>query len=332
MGALRTSYPRFKRGGDVPAISLTPDDIEILARVFRYRFVRADDLYRLFPNRSRDKLSRRLTWLYRNQYLDRPIAQIDRFRSGGSQAFVYGLDNAGARLLAERLGLSITSGEWKARNRTYTRENLDHTLSIARFMVDLELACRRRETVELISFEEILADAPERTRRLPQPGRWPVPVRWADASGEVMVAPDAIFGLRQTQADGRKVRSFVFLEIDRGTMTIAPAKRVRESSAFLHRTSILRKLLTYAYSHRLQRHREHLGIPIARVLTLTISPARAEAMRETAENLVTCPMRLPPALFLFGSLGESDDPLGATLTDASGAKTRLMPDTPADRP
>lgn len=328
MGAQRKSYPRFKRGGDAPPMALTSDDIEILARVFRYRFVRADDLYRLFPNRSPDRLSRRLTWLYRNQYLDRPIAQIDRFRGGGSQAFVYGLDNAGARLLAERLGLSITSGEWKARNRTYTRENLDHTLSVARFMVDLELACRRSGNVELISFDDVLADAPERTRRRPQPGRWPVPVRWADASGEVTVAPDAIFGLRLTQTDGPTVRTFVFLEIDRGTMTIAPAKRVRESSAFLHRTSILRKLLTYGTSHQLQLHREHLGIPIARVLTLTTSLARAEAMRETAFNLVTRPMRLPPALFLFGSLEALDDPLAAAWTDAAGEPTRLTPATP----
>lgn len=328
MGALRTSYPRFKRTGDAPPMALTADDIEILARVFRYRFVRADDLYRLFPDRSPDRLSRRLTWLYRNQYLDRPIAQIDRFRSGGSQAFVYGLDNAGARLLAERLGLSITSCEWKARNRTYTRENLDHTLSIARFMVDLELASRRSGNVELISFDEVLADAPERTRRRPQPGRWPVPVRWADATGEVTVAPDAIFGLRLTQADGRTVRTFVFLEIDRGTMTIAPAKRVRESSAFLHRTSILRKLLTYGTSHQLQLHREHLGIPIARVLILTTSLARAEAMRATALNLVTRPMRLPPALFLFGSLEASDDPLAAAWTDAAGEITRLTPAAP----
>jgi hypothetical protein len=231
-------------------------------------------------------------------------------------------------LLAERLGLSITSGEWKARNRTYTRENLDHTLSIARFMVDLELACRRSGNIELISFEEVLADAPERTRRRPQPGRWPVPVRWADASGEVTVAPDAIFGLRLTQADGRTVRTFVFLEIDRGTMTIAPAKRVRESSAFLHRTSILRKLLTYGASHHLQLHREHLGIPIARVLTLTTSLARAEAMRETAFNLVTRPMRLPPALFLFGSLEASGDPLATAWADAAGEPTRLTPATP----
>lgn len=325
MGQARASFPRFRRTGVAPRIELTDDDMELLRRVYRYRFIRADDLYRLFDQRSADKLSRRLVRLYRNHYLDRPIAQVDRYREGGSRAMVYGLDNAGARFIAESLGYSVTSGDWKARNRTYTRENLDHTLSITRFLVDLELSCRRSGNVELIPFEEIVGTAPERTRRLPQPGRWQVPVRWGDASGDVLVIPDAIFGLRLMQPDGRKARSFVFLEIDRGTMTIAPAKQVQESNAFLHRTSILRKLLTYATSHHLQLHREHLGVPIARVLTLTTSPARAEAMRQAAVALVVRPMRLPPGLFLFGVLSGAGDPLGASWTDASGQPTRLAP-------
>ena len=89
MGASRASFPRFRREGTAPRIELTADDIEILRRVHRHRFIRADDIYRLFPERSRDHLSRRLAGLYRNQFLDRPIAQVDRFQEGGgSQPFV----------------------------------------------------------------------------------------------------------------------------------------------------------------------------------------------------------------------------------------------------
>lgn len=325
MGAARTSYPRFRRSGDAPRIELTDDDVEILRRVFRYRFVRADDLYRLFDQRSPDKISRRLVRLYRNHYLDRPIAQVDRYREGGSRAMVYGLDNAGARFIAESLGLSVTSGEWKSRNRSYTRENLDHTLSITRFLVDLELACRSRPDVELLPFDEIMESAPEGTRRLPQPGRWQVPVRWGDASGDVLLIPDAIFGLRLTQPDGRKVRSFVFLEIDRGTMTIVPSKHVHESNAFLHRSSILRKLLTYATSHHLQLHKAHLGLPVARVLILTPSAARANAMREAASSFVVKPMHLPAGLFLFGTLDNAQGPLEACWVDCDNRLTRLVP-------
>ena len=111
-------------------------------------------------------------------------------------------------------------------------------------------------------------------------------------------------------------------------MTILPAMSVRESEAFLYRSTILRKLLAYAESYRRELHKEHLGIPSARVLTLTTSLARAEAMRETAFNLVTRPMRLPPALFLFGALEASDDPLATAWIDAAGEPTRLTPSPP----
>jgi hypothetical protein len=163
VGEPRASFPRFKRSGVPPRIELTEDDIEILRCVYRHRFIRADDLYRLFAARSADKLSRRLVRLYRNQYLDRPIAQVDRYGEGGSKPMVYGLDNRGARFIAESFGYSVTSGDWKARNRTYTRENLDHTLSITRFLVDVELACRKLEAIDLIRLEEIVTAAPERT-------------------------------------------------------------------------------------------------------------------------------------------------------------------------
>lgn len=326
MGDARASYPRFKRSGAPPRIELTGNDIEILRCVYRHRFIRADDLYRLFATRSTDKLSRRLVRLYRNHYLDRPIAQVDRYSEGGSKPMVYGLDNRGARFIAESFGYSVTSGDWKARNRTYTRENLDHTLSITRFLVDVELACRKLESIDLIRFEEIVAAAPERTRQLPQPGRWQVPVRWGEASGNVLVIPDAIFGLRRSESDGRMVRSFVFLEIDRGTMTIVPTKQVRESDAFLHRTSILRKLLTYATSHHLQLHKEHLALPATRVLTLTTTHSRAEAMREAANHFVVQPMRIPPGLFLFGTLTDCGDPLATKFMNAAGEMVPLLPD------
>jgi hypothetical protein len=324
MGAERKSYPRFRREGEAPRIELTDDDIAILRHVYRHRFIRADDLYRLFGDRSPDKLSRRLTRLFRNEFLDRPIAQVDRFHEGGSRAMVYGLDNAGARYLKEVMNVSVSSADWKARNRSYRRESLDHTLSISRFMVDLEIGARAREGVSVIHFDEILAGAPERTRRLPQPGRWPVELQWFGSRAEVQIIPDAIFGLRAEGADGRASRTFVFLEIDRGTMTIAPARPVRESEGFPYRATILRKLLTYAESYRQELHKKHLDIPAARVLTLTTSPARAEAMREAAEHLVVGPQKLPPGLFLFGVQPAVGDPLGTDFVNSAGVATPLV--------
>ena len=48
MAALRASRPRFKREGKPPRVALTEDDVAILKTVYRHRFVRADDMYRLF--------------------------------------------------------------------------------------------------------------------------------------------------------------------------------------------------------------------------------------------------------------------------------------------
>src|SRR6266566_3509644 len=169
MGSVRNSYPRFRRKGDAPRVDLTEDDVAILRYVYRHRFIRADDLYRLFGDRSEHKLSRRLTLLYRAGLLERPIAQIDRFRPGGSQSLVYGLDNAGARYLKQHAGMPIGPSDWRARNRDYTRKNLEHTLAVSHFLVNLELACRRSAEVKMVPFEEILAHAPEETRRSKTP-------------------------------------------------------------------------------------------------------------------------------------------------------------------
>ena len=324
MGQVRASYPRFRREGESPGMALTPDDIAILRHVYRHRFVRADDLYRLFPERSESRISRRLTALYRNEYLDRPIAQVDRFREGGSSSLVYGLDARGARYLKEHENVAIGVADWKARNRSYTRQNLDHTLAVASFLIDLELACRARPDVDLIPFEEILIQAPEKTRRLAQPGGWPVPLSLGGPPVTVQVVPDAIFGLRVTGPDGRKARTFVFLEIDRGTMTIAPAKHVRESDGFLHRSSVLRKFLAYTASHELGLHREHFGIPAARVLTLTTGTRRAEAMRRSVSELVKS-IRPLTGLFLFGVQNGESNPMEGTWIDAAGRAVTFRP-------
>ncbi len=324
MVGVRRSYPRFKREGEAPRLELTSDDTAIVQCIYRYRFVRADDLYRLFPDRTPDRLSRRLTLLYRTGFIDRPIAQIDRFGRGGSQALVYGLDAAGARYLKETLGVPIGIANWRSRNRSYTRDNLDHTLAVSRFMIDMELACRSRDDLSLIPFEDILRRAPEETRRSPLPGRWPVSIQFCGARGIVYLAPDAIFGLRLKGADGISRVSNIFIEIDRGTMTIVPAERIRESDAFLHRSTVLRKLVAYADSWQQECHNQHLGIFAPRLLMLTRSAARAKAIRAAACELVVKERKLPSGVFLFGALGDDCDLSRIELVDSYGNNAQLL--------
>ena len=186
------------------------------------------------------------------------------------------------------------------------------------------MACRAHGDVTLITAEEIVAGAPEATRQLAQPLRWPVPVRWGGLAGTVHVIPDAVFGLQVRLTDGRSARSYIFLEIDRGSMTIVPTREVRNSEAFLYRATILRKLLAYAQGYQQGLHSTHLALPIARVLTLTTTEGRSEAMREAANTYLVKSLRLPPGLFLFGAGDQRDGTLNGPLRDASGEPAHLF--------
>ncbi len=303
MGEVRKSLPRFRRIEAAPRIELTEDDEAILRLVYRHRFVRAEDIYRYFAPRSPDKLARRLVRLYRSKFLDRPIAQIDRFHEGGSKSLVYGIDNAGARYLKDTLNVPAVLSDWRGRNRSYTRENLDHTLAISHFMIDLELRCKARGDVTVIPFEEILAKAPDATRKSSYPGRWAVPVEWMGTRAVVHIVPDAIFGLRRQSPDGRSRVSYYFLEIDRGTMTVEPSRSVQESEAFLYRATILRKLVAYTASHRDELHKTHFSIGTPRVLTVTTASARANTMGALVHRLAPH-LGIPPGLLLFSSAEE----------------------------
>jgi hypothetical protein len=139
------------------------------------------------------------------------------------------------------------------------------------------------------------------------------------------VVPDAIFGLRFQRKNEKPIQSYVFLEIDRGTMTITPSEQVRDSEAFLYRTTLLRKFLSYAESWRQRLHKLQFNISAARVVTLTTSTARAEAMQRAAHDLVVKPLRLPAGIFLFGVQATLADPFGIDFEDTAGHRVRLLP-------
>ncbi|MFO1186263.1 MAG: replication-relaxation family protein [Alphaproteobacteria bacterium] len=304
---------------------MTDDDAMILRHIYRHRFISSEDLCRLFPERSEDKLSRRLTLLYRAGFLDRPTSQVDyHMHGGGSKALVHGLDNEGARFLKDKLGIAIDTGNWRIRNRAYKKDSLDHTLAVTKFLVDVEVSCRERKNIEYIPFDEILKRAPIETQRSPTPMRMKVPISWQGNRGTVLLTPDAIFGLRVTGGEGVRKESYVFLEIDRGSMTIVPAERTRETEAFLHRTSVLRKFVCYAEGHRQGLPRKVFGIQSARVLTLTVSEDRSEVMRNAAEAHVVKPMRVPPGLFLFGVQSSLKNALEANFCSTAKAEVLLQ--------
>ena len=266
--------PRFERAPVRPMV-LTPRDLQILRAAHRHRLLRSTHLVALTGG-SKQATLRRLQLLFHHGYLDRPPMQLDWY-ARGSEPLVYALGNRGAELL-EREGEVRRGGiRWETKKRNVSRVFLHHTLAVAEVMVAFEVACRSREGVRFIPPEEVLAGAPEATRRLRLPFRWQVEVREGGKPSRLGVEPDKVFGLRfEGEPEGRNL-AFFFLEADRGTMPV-----MRKGLA---QTSFLRKLLAYQETWRQGIHRTHLGIPNFRVLTVTTDRVRVGNLVEACRSL-----------------------------------------------
>jgi|SRR5579863_6162246 len=282
--------PRFERA-KVAGIKLTPRDLLILRAVQRHRLLRSTHLIALL-DASRQMTLRRLQLLFHHGYLDRPAAQLDWYAKG-SEPLVYALGNRGAAVLAAE-GERGGALRWD-KNRNVSRQFLRHTLAVAEVMVAFEVACRKQEGVEFIRPEEVLAAAPQATRRLRLPFRWQVEVQEGGTLHRLGVEPDRVFGLRFASEPEHRRNAYFFLEADRGTMPV--------TRNGLAQTSFRRKLLGYRETWRQGLHRRHLGIPNFRVLTVTTSEERMRHL------VAACRSLEGGRLFLFTdreSLGRGD--------------------------
>jgi DNA-binding Lrp family transcriptional regulator len=301
--------PRFERA-KVAGMVLTARDLEILRAVQRHRLLRSTHLIALL-DASRQTTLRRLQLLFHHGYLDRPAAQLDWYAQG-SEPMVYALGNRGAAVLAAE-GERGGALRWDT-SRNVSRQLLRHTLAVAEVMVAFEVACRGTEGVTLIQPEEVLAGAPEATRRLRLPFRWQVEVQEGGKLHRLGVEPDRVFGLRFAGAPEHQRNAYFFLEADRGTM---PVSRKR-----LDQTSFRRKLLGYRETWRQGLHRMHLGIPNFRVLTVTTSEERMRHLVAACRSLGS-----GRRLFLFADQqapGRSDV-LSHRWVDGRSEKIRLAP-------
>ena len=256
--------PRFQRSADVPSIRLTERDREILRHVHRHRFLRSDHLISLLPG---------------SRYLERPRCQIDYYHRGGSRTIAYGLGNKRAGLLKRELSLPYHQLDWP-RRKTVARLFLDHALLVSDFMVALEVACRRRSDIRLLTEDNLTLRDESAVGR--HPFRWRVDI---PGGPRCTVIPDRVFGLES--ATGQ--RSWFVLEADRATMPVMRSN--------LDQSSFRRKMLAYQATWAQNLHRTQLGWQRFRVLTVTTSPDRLDTMRAACRAL-----RRGHGLFLFADI------------------------------
>ena len=322
--ALRT--PRFRRKPATVAagFTVTARDEAIMLIVARHRIAQSRHIIDLIrsehPGASAQQILRRLGAMYHRGYLARPRAQLDSYRAGaGSRPIAYILGNRGADLVALKYGLRRSAVDWTSKARTASRGDIEHALEITDFMVTLDLACRRRRTLEIVYFDDIMREfAPEITQCDPRPYHWPVAASWQGTDQALYVIPDKIFGIRDRRRPGPRATKFFCYERDRGRMPV-----VRKT---LLQSSILRKLIGYGATHRAGLHTTIYGLPNFRVLTEAPGSKRVAGMITEAYQRHLARL-YPPGLFLFTdrrSLFAAPDMLDHPWINGAGERRRLL--------
>lgn len=267
--------PRFKRGALVAPMQLTERDHDIIRLVHQHRFLRSWQIASLIGS-STQQLLRRLQLLYHHGYLERPRAQIDYYHHGGTRSLIYGVGNKGGAHLQRESGRALPKLSWGEKNRSVRGMFLEHAILVSDVMVAIELACREKGNIRILTDEQILRDQS-------RPIQWKVKV---NSTLKLGVIPDRVFALEFSNLSGERNRGYFFLEADRGTM---PVKR-----RHLYQTSFYRKLLAYEATWSQSMHQKKFGFNRFRVLIVTTSKMRVNSMIEACSTL-----KRGHGLFLF---------------------------------
>lgn len=193
--------PRHKRTKDFQRMVLQPRDVAIILSVYENRFLRRDQVEKLFFSTT-SACNQRLQKLYQHKFLDRIYQPVD---FGSSQA-VYALDSVGAEVVAAKLGVGKRQINWTRRHNKIEFLFLGHTLAVSEVRVGLEMALRMRDEDEALKLLFWKREAFLPREKVQDPD---------NPEKRLSVIPDAFFGL---ETDRGKL--FFFVEVDMGTETL----------------------------------------------------------------------------------------------------------------
>ena len=285
----RTNHrPRFRRAAreDRPVFRLTDRDREMIKIIFEYRFITAGMLQDLVTpvkltknqqdaieklraykqagatgtpdgaqTKTRREILRRLQMLYHAGY-------VQRQKLADGEPIIYSLGNLGADELMLHHGIDRQKIDWTTKAREAGERYIHHGLIISRFRHALEMALRDVPGVSLDSW--IPSGAFKAKVRYQDTVRTREGTRTQIVDG--VVIPDWLFVLKV----GDKF-IHCFLEADRSKMD--------------HRRYLSKLKSYYAFYQTYVRDEKKAGIQQMRVLTVTISEARKDNLRETAHHV-----------------------------------------------
>jgi hypothetical protein len=245
MGANKRNNIEPEARNGTKGFAFAKGDLAILRAVHEYRFLRREHLS-LLTGRDPKRLHRRLLKLVQDGYL--ATTRLPQ------QKHIYSLGRAGIVALVTEGVIKDETAFKRIRTSELKELFLKHEMMIVDQHVMLRLAEAAGE-VRLVHWEEgrglfdsvIVVD---------RQGFLKLPIR-----------PDAFFTIEDTRRDDGKNRFHFFLEIDRSTM---PHTAYRE------------KLRAYRHYREQGLHAKKLGIKSFRVLTVTLTGARARNLRDLA--------------------------------------------------
>lgn len=294
-------------------IELTERDLELFKLLNRYHYLRSNFLYAFLGGSSATRFKERLGHLYHDgRYINRPEQQW-QYANCRYMPVIYELDTKGEQVLRE-LGLMQEDSPLLKKGRMGAHRQFAHQLMICDCMSSIELGVRQDPDLRFISWQEIIAKAPEETRNGDNPFELPVTIshtfsRTGKAQrADIKVVPDGLFGLEYGH-EGKKTYRFFVLEADRSTIPIARSN--------LRQTSYLRKILAYREIATQTIHKSRLGVPNLVVLSVTTNEHHAINIMTLVEELAH---EGKSKLFLFktisslGDFGKAPEPTPQILT------------------
>lgn len=241
---------RDRRAETPKRMQLTERDIAIVEGVHRFRVLRQDQIQQLyFGPRNKSGAQRRLERLYDHGFLERRFLPV----MVGRSPTLYVLDRRGAELLRAERGYDKLV--WYGSSKQLRTDFLEHTLAINDVLVAVTLACRQLGyELETWHTESQLKARIDRVTVYTASGR----------RESVPVVPDSFFTVI---AHGRRYP--FFLELDRGTMTLARFKI---------------KVQGYTAYYRSGAYQERYGLRSMRVLTVTLGEERLAHLKAATEG------------------------------------------------
>ena len=244
--------PRYERVDNPPRMRLTERDIQVVLAVHRYRVLRREQIQQLFFP-SQNTANERLKRLYQHGFLERRQVPVE-YGEGTAQA-LYLLEEKGADLVAEQLGIDREEITWRAAHNQVGTAFLDHTLLVNQVRLTFELAAQEAGygIPSWIGEEELKAN-PEYVNIPMSTGKW----------SRVAVIPDGYFVL-----DLGDKRAHFFLEVDRATE--ANKRWGQKVQAYLEYT-------------RSGKYTERYGTRSLRVLTVTTGDKRLANLKRATQR------------------------------------------------